>query len=225
MVTVAEFTVPTDELPSGVVFARLPGLTVELERIVPTEDVIVPYAWIHGVDVDEIERVVEAFPEEKPHPDLRGLELIDRVDDDVLVRFEWEANVRGLLRPIAESDVVLVSAVGTADRWHVEVRGEDRAAVSDFQQRCIENDVPVELVALHSVVPLRTRSDSVLTEAQREALLLAYERGYFRSPRETTLAEVADELGITGQSLGSRLRRGIERLVAEAVVDAEAGDG
>jgi len=225
MVTVAEFTVPSGELPSSTVFDRLPGLTVELERVVPTEDVIVPYAWVHGVEVDEVERVVDAFPEEKPHPDLRGIEIIDRVEGDVLLRFEWEADVRGLLRPIAESDVVLVSAVGTADRWHIEVRGEDRAAISDFQTRCIENAVPVELVALHSVVPMRTRDDGLLTGAQREALLLAYERGYFRSPREATLAEIAEELGITGQSLGSRLRRGIGRLVADAVVDAEADDG
>jgi len=225
MVTVAEFTVPSGELPSSTVFDRLPGLTVELERVVPTEDVIVPYAWVHGVEVDEVERVVDAFPEEKPHPDLRGIEIIDRVEGDVLLRFEWEADVRGLLRPIAESDVVLVSAVGTADRWHIEVRGEDRATISDFQTRCIENAVPVELVALHSVVPMRTRDDGLLTGAQREALLLAYERGYFRSPREATLAEIAEELGITGQSLGSRLRRGIGRLVADAVVDAEADDG
>ncbi|MEA5389123.1 helix-turn-helix domain-containing protein [Haloarculaceae archaeon H-GB11] len=52
-----------------------------------------------------------------------------------------------------------------------------------------------------------------MTETQREALVLAYERGYFDSPRKVSLEEVAEELGITQQSLSSRLRRGHRRLI------------
>lgn len=91
--------------------------------------------------------------------------------------------------------------------------------MSGFQTLCVENDVPAELTSLHSLTPLQTGAEHVLTDAQREALVLAYDRGYFRSPRESTLEEIAEELGITGQSLGSRLRRGIERLVADALID------
>jgi predicted DNA binding protein len=58
-----------------------------------------------------------------------------------------------------------------------------------------------------------------LTDTQREALVLAYERGYFGSPRETSLEEVAAELDITQQSLSSRLRRGHRRLIAATLVD------
>jgi len=43
--------------------------------------------------------------------------------------------------------------------------------------------------------------------------VLAYERGYFDTPRETSLEEIAEELGITQQSLSSRLRRGHRRLI------------
>lgn len=218
MATVAAFTVPTGALPSKTVFERLPGMTVELERIVPTEEAVVPYAWVHGVDEGEIERIVDAFPEEKPHPDLRDIELIDTVDGDVLLRFEWEPDVDGLLRAIAESDVVLVSGVGTAERWRIEVRGADPKAVSAFQTLCLEHDVPVELTSLHALTPLGDGTEHVLTDAQREALVLAYRRGYFRSPRQSTLEEIGEELGITGQSLGSRLRRGIDRLVADTLI-------
>lgn len=224
MATVAEFTVSTGAVPSNVVFERLPGMTVEFERIVPTDEAIVPYAWVYGVDVEEIERIIEAFPRERPHPDLRGLELVDTVDGDLLLRFEWEANVEGLLRAIAESDVVLLSGVGTRDRWRIEVRGADRATVSAFQTLCLEHGVPVELTSLHTLAPIGRDPDRTLTDAQREALALAYERGYFESPRETTLEELAAEFGITGQSLGSRLRRGVNRLVADAVAGAEDAD-
>ena len=225
MVIVVEFTVPTAALPSNAVFERLPGSCIEFERIVPTHDAIVPYAWVRGADVDEVRRIVDAFPEDRPHPDLRIAEVIDVTDGDVLLKLEWETDCGGLLGAIAGSDVVLVSGSGTADQWRIELRAEERAAVSAFQDRCLENGVPVELTSLHALRPVRTGTGDVLTEPQREALALAYERGYFESPRGATLEEVADELGITGQSLGSRIQRGVERLVAEALAaDGDATD-
>lgn len=47
-----------------------------------------------------------------------------------------------------------------------------------------------------------------LTPAQAEALRLAHEAGYFSVPRETTAAEVADQLGISKSAFLERLRRG-----------------
>lgn len=217
MATVAEFTVSTSVLPSNAVFERLPESSIEFERIVPTDEAIVPYAWVRGADVDEVRRIVDEFPEDRPHPDLRNAEVIDVVDGDVLLKLEWEPACGGLLGAIAASDVVLVSGVGTADRWQIQVRSEDRAAVSALQDRFVGNGVPAELTALHALPPMDGRAGRVLTEAQREALALAYERGYFETPREHTLEEIAEELGITGQSLGSRLRRAVNRLVADAV--------
>jgi len=54
-----------------------------------------------------------------------------------------------------------------------------------------------------------------LTDPQREALVLAYERGYFNSPREVTMEELGAELGITQQAVASRLRRGIDQILGE----------
>lgn len=47
-----------------------------------------------------------------------------------------------------------------------------------------------------------------LTPAQREALALAHEMGYFSVPRETTASEVAAALGIGKSAFLERLRRG-----------------
>lgn len=56
---------------------------------------------------------------------------------------------------------------------------------------------------------------AVLTSAQRETLELAYEQGYYRIPRETSLMDLATELQISDQACSERLRRGIQRLLAE----------
>jgi len=43
---------------------------------------------------------------------------------------------------------------------------------------------------------------------------LAYERGYFNLPRDVTMEELGEELGISQQAVASRLRRGIRNILA-----------
>jgi predicted DNA binding protein len=60
---------------------------------------------------------------------------------------------------------------------------------------------------------------SSVTADQREALVTAYEHGYFEDPRETTQAELADVLGIPSTAVSSLLRRGMECLVEQSLVE------
>ena len=57
-----------------------------------------------------------------------------------------------------------------------------------------------------------------LTEEQREALVVAYRRGYFAEPRATSLEDLADELGISPTAVAGRLKRGMRALVGMTVV-------
>jgi len=52
---------------------------------------------------------------------------------------------------------------------------------------------------------------------QREILNVAFERGYYDIPRETTLEEIADEIGITKTTASNHLRKA-ERRVIEFLV-------
>lgn len=45
MATIATFTIPTEPFPLGNVFTAHPGVTVELERVIPTNKAIIPYFW------------------------------------------------------------------------------------------------------------------------------------------------------------------------------------
>lgn len=56
-----------------------------------------------------------------------------------------------------------------------------------------------------------------LTDEQRDALALAYERGYFTEPRETDLEALADELGISPSAVSGRLKRGMKLLIEESL--------
>lgn len=70
-------------------------------------------------------------------------------------------------------------------------------------QLCRERAIPVTLTALHALTPIETATESVLTDAQQEALELACERGYFESPRQVTMEDLGEELDILQTSAPS----------------------
>lgn len=55
MTTEATFRVPSDQFPLGRIFEQLQDVSVKLERIIPARDVVIPYFWVQGIDVDDIE--------------------------------------------------------------------------------------------------------------------------------------------------------------------------
>lgn len=211
--TVIEFTSPAAEFPLGSVFETLPAATVELERLVPHDRHIIPYFWVRGVDDDDIETAFE------DHAGLRSIRLVDSVKDEYLMRAEWDREYVSVLTAFSETHVVVLDGTGTSDGWRFEVRGESREEISAFRSYCQENSINTTITAVRALMPMK-REGYGLTETQREALLVAHDNGYFNSPRESTLSEVAAKLGITQQSLSSRLRRGHRRLI-DATLDAE----
>ncbi|KAB1198134.1 MULTISPECIES: helix-turn-helix domain-containing protein [Haloferax] len=211
MATEATFTVPSDQFPLGTVFNQLPNVTVELERIVPARDVVIPYFWVRGTEVNDIEG---AFTE---HPGVKDIRLVDSVEDEYLLRVEWSMEYADVLTILTETEVPLIGAIGTNQQWTFEVRGDQQSDIADFQRRCRELDIPITLTALHALTRLESATEDTLTDTQQEALILAYERGYFESPREITMAELGEELGISQQAVASRLRRGIKHVLGRTL--------
>lgn len=84
MATAVEFRSPADAFPLGSVFETLPGSTVELERLVARETRIIPYLWVRGTTADDIE---VAFT---THAGLTDIRLVDSVEDEYLLRAEWD---------------------------------------------------------------------------------------------------------------------------------------
>ncbi|RQH00822.1 helix-turn-helix domain-containing protein [Natrarchaeobius oligotrophus] len=207
MATLVEFTVSADEFPLGELFAALPGVSVELERIVPTDESLFPYVWIRGADRADVESILEtsgATSEFTLVDDLR--------DRGLLYRAQWDPELDGLVGAIADSNATLLSGTGKRDQWTFGLRVDDHAELGAFQQRCRDHGVRISVARLQPLA--YTDADESITPAQFEALELAFQRGYFDDPRRATLAELASELHITRQSLAGRLRRGHRNLLA-----------
>lgn len=210
MVTDATFTLPAASFPLGTVFDTFPAAGVEMERVVPAVDVVIPYVWVRGVDTDDIKAAFSA------HPGVRDIQLVDSVLDEYLLRVEWEPDYVGILTTLTETGVTVMRAVGDSEKWTFDVRGDTQEAVAAFLQQCRERDLPVALTALHATRPLKLATEAALTDAQREVLTLAYQRGFFESPRRTTMEALGTELGISQQAVSARLQRGTRSLVEQA---------
>ena len=215
MATEATVTVPADQFPLGTVFAELPEVTVELERLIPSQDVVIPYFWVRGTEVENIEA---AFTE---HPGVNDIQPVDSVEDEYLLRVEWSLEYDDVLSVLIETDIPLIKATGTNNEWTFDIRGDSRSDVGTFHTRCQEVGIPVTVTALHDLTPVETGIEDALTDKQQEALVLAFERGYFESPREVTMEELGEELGISQQAVASRLRHGIKHTLEQTLTAAE----
>lgn len=211
----ASFTLDTAEFPLSIVFEKSPDATIELDRVVPTNNAVIPYFWIYAEDIEELTTDMSG---DKGVDELR---VIDEVEGQMLVRIDWNLDHPSVLTAIVHTDVTLLSGIGDAENWTFEIRSSDHKTVSEFQSYCTDNDIPIELTQLHALSSLKSDREYDLTEGQRKALVLAYSRGYFDSPRDATQVDLAEELEISRQAVSSRLQRGLRRLVASTLITSQ----
>jgi len=208
----ASFTIDQADFPLGVVFKQLTGATIELDRVVPTSQAIVPYFWISADDTDLLTTDLDT------DIGIDQVKIIDQVEKQMFVRVDWNLEHESVLTAIVNTDVSLLSAIGNNEQWIFELRASEQQELSDFQTYCRENDIPIELTELHAVSQFRSDREHGLTGDQKKTLVMAYSRGYFDSPRGATQDDLADEFGISRQAVSSRLQRGIRRLVARTLI-------
>jgi predicted DNA binding protein len=214
MSVILEFTIGREGFPLGEVLAGQPGMSLEIERIVPTGTQIMPFVWATGSDHESFENVVRNSP-------LVGeLLALDRVDESGLYRIEWEESPVGLIRGIAETDATVLEATGD-EEWVFRLRFIDHDKLSQFHNYCTEHDITIHIERMYTLTedPMQ-RHQFDLSHEQREALVLALRRGYFATPREASLDDLASELGISRQALSDRIRRGNEKILRTSLLSS-----
>jgi predicted DNA binding protein len=100
-------------------------------------------------------------------------------------------------------------------RWEVRMRLPDREAAHQIVQFCRENDIEVTILRVFSQTELETIGTAGMTDAQRETLLEALECGYLEIPRECSLTELGDRLGVSESAASQRFRRGVKNLIQQ----------
>ena len=212
---VAEFRATATAFPFGEALQSHPDIEVEveLERVVPTDHGPMPFVWARGTDRATIEA---AF---RDVDGISGVEIVERLDSADLVRLEWDETVYTIVKSIEHADSTLLSARGTSDGWVITLRAPDRPSLEPFVEDCEAHGVHLELRRVHHLTEEVAPERYGLTEGQLEALVTAYDLGYFEEPRRSSLEEVGTELGVSRQAAGARLRRAIQNLIQAAVIE------
>lgn len=209
MTVVATVDVPAEAIHLDEAMDATPNASIRLDRIVPLGDAFVPYLWVADESVERVEDALQDASE------VTSVEVVDRFEDEALVRVEWR-RPDDVFALVGESGGVVLEAVGEDGSWRLHLRFPSRDELGAFYRACGERDIPVDLVNVHGLDPPGSAPGD-LTEAQTEALTVALAMGYFEVPRRATLSDVATELGISDSAVSQRIRRGVGTVLTQAM--------
>ncbi|MDQ2049168.1 helix-turn-helix domain-containing protein [Natronolimnohabitans sp. A-GB9] len=214
MSVILEFTVENEEFTLGEVLSGPPHMYIELERIVPTGNSVVPFLWVSGDDFEAFERNVIA------HEFVDEILALDKVEDSTLYRVRWYGQHNDLIQGITEADGTILEGHAD-DKWYFQLRFPDHDALSRFHNFCTDLGIQIHIVRTYTETD---RTESVkqfgLSQEQREALIVGLRKGYFDTPSQASMDELADELGISQQAMSNRIRRGTKQVLSEALLSS-----
>ena len=197
---------------------RAPGMEIEWIRTASPDEEPITLFWARGGDFERFVAGLEADPTVTPNRSIQ-------VGDDRL----YQATIVGrgietdLYPTIVEVGGMVMSATATHEGWHARVAFPDQEGLDRYFEKSAELDIDVEIRRLTDLEDGEPGSDFGLTDVQRETLLAALEAGFFDVPRESSLEDLADYLGISEQSASERLRRGTESLIRHALAPDVGG--
>lgn len=212
---IVELQVPGEEFTLGRILDSLDQGHIAFETTVPTGEGSVPLFWVYNGDTDRFEASV------KDHAMVEGLRRLDEFQDRTLYALDWHADTDILLTTIRAHDAHLLAASRTDTLWTLELRFPNHEALSEFQTDADANDLSLSVHRLYNPIRPDAKASYGLTDPQREALEFAVTSGHYAVPRETSTIELAEELGISDQSVSERLRRAIVTLVSNTLLSNE----
>lgn len=220
MALVAELTVGGALF--GGICADLPDRRVELEDAYLLADGgLALFLWFDDADPSVVASALEGAS------GVAGVRRLDGGERPLFrVTLTPAARAETVYDTLVAHDVTVLGATETADGSRIAVRIPTREALGVLVGEFGRRSVPTTLHRLCSEADAGAARYG-LSPKQREALVTAWEAGYYRVPRGATLGDIAAALDITEQSVSQRLRRGIHSLLGATLAggpDATADD-
>ena len=144
--------------------------------------------------------------------------VIEASDGKALYSFEYTDEAKTFSPVISTANGVALDMENDGSAWLITVWMPEREKLVNLWNYAETNNIDIELRQVNEYASVVTAAAG-LTDNQREALLVAFEAGYFEEPRDVTLSEVAAKLDISQPAASGLLRRGIKRLIVSSLVD------
>ena len=144
--------------------------------------------------------------------------VIETRDEEAIYSFEYTDEAKLLSPVVSAANGVILDMKNDGRAWILTIWTPERTDLVHLWEYAQQHNIDIDLLRVNEYDSLGN-TDAGLTDSQREALLVAFETGYFEEPRDATLGELADELDISEPAASGLLRRGIKRLVISSLVD------
>ncbi|GAA0289895.1 helix-turn-helix domain-containing protein [Halarchaeum salinum] len=216
MTLVAKLHLHCDDFPLVTAVAAAPSTTVDVEATMaesPERPVV--FVWASG---DSLDRFADALAAAN---DTANVDCLDGSGDRRYYRVTLAPSPCSIYGTALDVGASVLDCGATADYLTYRLRFPDRDALVAFREALLDNGIDVTTRYLGT--DDGTTGEPV-TRKQRETLSAAVDAGYFAVPREATLADVAETLGVSRQAASERLRRGMETLARDATRDAADTD-
>ena len=159
---------------------------------------------------------------------LRSDETVSRYDvlaqpstDETLYQIQLSKAGRenSIVPLLGEYGGELIEGKRSGEQCFISLRFPDHASLQDFI-----NDYRSRQGISLQVTELGPETESHdytygLTQAQYEALYVAYKQGYFEVPRRASLVSLSDELGVSDNAVSERLRRAQRKICSRLFHD------
>ncbi|MFU8869985.1 helix-turn-helix domain-containing protein [Natronococcus sp.] len=203
MTSIVNLEISSEGTGLAELFESVPSLACEAEAGVVSDGYDL---WLSGASKDEIES---------------GLADASTIEDRTLVNGseeQWLYNVTfapdaiDLFEVVLEEGGTILDASASGRSWNLNIRVQERSDASSIHTRLEELDLEPTVIRLYDTSD-ETGSQSGLTQNQYETLVAAINYGYFEIPRDVSMQELSEELGVSHQALSERLRRAYRSLV------------
>lgn len=192
-------------LPEAVWIGRLsrryPAVTFRVLSATPAGETGVGLVEVVG---ESVPAVLGSLTEGE---DLEQVDVLQRAEDRAVVQFE--TNEPTLLFPVRESGVPLDLPMEIRD-------GEARMEVTASSDRISALGRQLDAFGLRYELERIYRSPDppdLLSERQRDLLVAAIDHGYYDTPRECTLTELAEATGAAKSTVSEVLHRAEEKVI------------
>ncbi|MFB6165724.1 MAG: helix-turn-helix domain-containing protein [Haloarculaceae archaeon] len=194
----------------SVVSTEFPEVQFRVLAALPTEETGVGLVELTGPDLPAVVERMDADDA------ILSLEVLGRSADRILVQFETDEPL--LLFSVRESGVPLEPPVEIRDgRATVEVTAsQDRLSTFGTQLEQFGMSFDVDYVR-RSV----DATEQLLTDRQRDLVVAAVRQGYYDTPRQSSLTDLADHLGMAKSTVSETLHRAEETIVKEFVAELD----
>lgn len=211
----ATISVAKEDFALSHALQEVPEMEVEADRIAAhSRHWVMPCLWLAGGDFDAFDSALA------DDPTVNEVVTTTEFEDEKFYQVDWSADIKKHIDAGLDEEGSLLHAETANDAWRLSIRFATHEQFEEFRTYLTDQGITYQLEDLTQASASQQFMGG-LTAPQREALVTAVAEGYYAVPREATMEEVAETLGISTQAASERLRRGVEQFVETMLVASE----